>query len=547
MIGMTDQLIFSENANKLRDLLLQSRIYSSRFAEANELERMSLLEIHNTMASEGGVTKDDWLSSRNIVNEEFFVSEYKGVTSGRSGRRAEYTKSSEWVRQRDLWRQDNLSRMSGSEYAVINVASRLFPHDAFDLSILDSTLSRDDERRLCGVFEYYKDHDIAVIFRGFPARIIDSLQLLLQIQRHHQVTIKVLTTGWPTNHPQRKTLEENFGKCNLFSEYGAQDLGIQLYSCKICGMYHAENPRSLITVCKSKIFSTDLYSHTQPVIAADTGDLASVKSVECPVSAGLVFIPVCMPPVLPVQPTRQQDRSRNDTLGKQNLLLSPRPHPDLESLLGSNTGKIYSLSQDCGLDYRKHLFEILADNDISGCRSLVERALDRGMLLSWRKRDLSLLSFLIGFLVVTDSDQWIDVACPWLDNKQSDSVYTAELLTVTRSKCERILMGTEAKPIALLVVDIVMTLFSLDLDTSFIDSLDSVEGLLEELCRLMSSFRPMPACLPLGSSIRTYISAYCWRHRKDMLDVVLHSFSGHKTSNMNLIEERQALGFMRKT
>jgi hypothetical protein len=32
-----------------------------------------------------------------------------------------------------------------------------------------------------------------------------------------------------------------------------------------------------------------------------------------------------------------------------------------------------------------------------------------------------------------------------------------------------------------------------------------------------------------------------------MLDVVLHSFSGHKTSNMNLIEERQALGFLRKT
>jgi len=94
MTGMIDQAIASEKAEELKSLLLQSGVYLSRLVDVGSLEHMSLTDIHNILVDQGGVRKDEWLSSRNVVSEHFFASDYKGVTSGRSGSRTEYYKNS---------------------------------------------------------------------------------------------------------------------------------------------------------------------------------------------------------------------------------------------------------------------------------------------------------------------------------------------------------------------------------------------------------------------------------------------------------------------
>ncbi|WP_198001922.1 hypothetical protein [Synechococcus sp. CB0205] len=540
---MIERIISSGKAEELRDLLLQSNIYSSRLAEVKNPERMSLPSIHNILVDQGGIKKDDWLSLQNVVSENFFASEYKGVTSGRSGRRAEYTKPAEWIVQRDLWRQKNLSRIAGRDYAVVNIASRLFPHDPFDISILDCRLSSDEYERLGKLVDYYKSQDVTVIFRGFPARLVESLDFLQRIRGAHEGRTIILTTGWSVHPREKKVIENRFGKCNVFSEYGAQDLGIQLYSCEYCGMFHAENPRSLISISGRKIFSTDLYSHTQPVIAAETTDLARVRSDTCPAGEGLVFMPICMPPVLLPPSERSSSSIQQISPGSQKLLLGPNAHPILAEILNSGP-KVNWNPRDKRKDYRQALQDLLSKNNISECRSLLASVLDKEMLLVWKQRKMSLVSFLLGFLVVADNHQWIDLAGPWLDSSGSD--YLLDLLSATRAICENIEQRSGLSDVALLVVDIVISLFSLDPSTPFTNSLDSIEPLLEDLCRNIGNSRLGVASLPMASAINSYLSAYCWRHRRDMLEMVFSSYSGFKTPNMNLIEQYQSLGLLRK-
>jgi hypothetical protein len=543
MTGMIEQIISSEKTEELKGLLLQSRIYLPRLAEISNVERMSLLSIHNILVDQGGVKKDDWLSLQNVVSEYFFASDYKGVTSGRSGRRAEYTKSAEWIVQRDLWRQKNLSRIAGTDYAVVNIASRLFPHDPFDISILDCRLSSDEDDRIHNLFDYYKGQNITVIFRGFPARIVDSLDFLKKISGDHHVRTIILTTGWSVHSREKKVLENHFGECNVFSEYGAQDLGIQLYSCEYCGMFHAENPRSLISISGRKIFSSDLFSHTQPVIAAETGDLATVRSDTCPAGEGLIFMPVCMPPVLPPPSDRSNSRIQQINPGSQKLLLGPYAHPILAEILNSGRTNIWD-PRDTSRNYRQEMQDLLSDNNISGCRFLLTSNLDKEMLLLWKQRKISLVSFLLGFLVVADNNQWIELAGSWLDSSGYDSL--PGLLSATRATCQNIAQQSGLSAVALLVVDIVISLFSLDPSTPFINSLDLIEPLLEDLCRGISNSTLTLASLPMGSAIHSYLSAYCWRHRRDMLEMVFSSYSGFKTHGMNLVEQHQSLGLLRK-
>lgn len=543
MTGMIGQAIASEKAEELRSLILQSGVYLSRLVDVGNLEYMSLTDIHNILVDQGGVRKDEWLSSRNVVSEGFFASDYKGVTSGRSGNRTEYTKPAEWVRHRDLWRQKNLLRIARSDYAVVNVASRLFPHDPFDISILSCNLSVDERNRLGRLIDYYKNEDIAVIFRGFPARLVESLDLLLNIFRNHQVRSIILTTGFSLHPLQKKVLENHFGECNVFSEYGAQDLGIQLYSCEHCGMFHVENPRSLISIRDRKIFATDLYSHTQPVIAADTADLATVSSDACPAGADLVFMPVCMPPVLPPPPAVPHGNIRHPTPRSQSLLMGPTAHPVLADVLNSGSGIIHDASNK-RRDHRQEILHFLARNDINGCRSLLASLLDKEMLLLWKQRNISLVSFLIGFLVITDNTQWMDFAEPWIDNRGSCSI--PDMLSATHSSCQYIAKYNELGAIALLGIDIVFRLFSLNPATPFIKALDSIETLLGELCTSISNSKIPLAALPLVSAIHSYLLAYCWRHRRDMLEMLLSAYSGFKTYSMDLIEEHQSLGLLKK-
>ena len=538
-----DPIISSEKAEELKCLLLQSSIYLPRLAEVSNFERLPLHSIHNILVEQGGVKKDDWLSLQNVVSEDFFASHYKGVTSGRSGRRAEYTKTAEWIVQRDQWRQQNLTRIAGGDFAVVNVASRLFPHDHFDISILDCRLSADEKCRFGRVVDYYKNNDITVIFRGFPARLVDSLDFLLHIREDHQFRTIILTTGWSLHPQQKKLFTNHFGECNVFSEYGAQDLGIQLYSCENCGMFHAENPRSLISISGRKIFSTDLYSHTQPVVASETADLATVRSDRCPIGEGLVFMPVCMPPVLPPPSARSSSSIQHISPGSQKLLLGPNAHPILVEILNRGLEGNWD-PLDISRDYRQEIDDLLANNNISGCRNLLASILDKEMLTLWKQRDISLVSFLVGFLVVADNKQWIDLAGPWLDNCGSDSL--PELLSATRIACQNIAQQRGLSVVALLVIDIVISLFSLDPSTPFINSLDSIEPLLDDLCRTIGKSKLTVASLPMGSAIHSYLSAYCWRHRRDMLEMVFSSYSGFKTHGMNLIELHQSLGLLKK-
>lgn len=543
MTGMIERIVSSEKAEELKGLLLQSSIYLSRLAEVSNLEHMSLPSIHNILVDQGGVTKDDWLSLQNVVSEYFFASDYKGVTSGRSGRRAEYTKSAEWIVQRDLWRRKNLSRIAGRDYAVINIASRLFPHDPYDISILNCRLSNDESNRISKLVNYCNSKDITVIFRGFPARLVDSLEFIQNARGNRQDRAIILTTGWSVHPQEKKILENHFGKCNVFSEYGAQDLGIQLYSCEYCGMFHAENPRSLISISGRKIFSTDLYSHTQPVIAAETADLATVGSDSCPAGNGLVFMPVCMPPVLPPPSDRPSSRIQQIDPGSQKLLLGPNAHPILAEIFNTSP-KDSRDPRDTSMNYRQEMQDLLSKNNVSGCRTLLAAILDKDMLLVWKRRKISLVSFLLGFLVVADNSQWIDLVGSWLDGRGSESV--PDLLLVTRATCQNITQQSELSAVALLIVDIVISLFSLDPGTPFINSLDQIESLLDELCRTISNPRFTVASLPMGSAIHSYLSAYCWRHRRDMLEMVVSSYSGFKTHGMNLIEQHQSMGLLRK-
>ena len=546
MMGMSDQLIALDKVRELTNALQKSSIYTSRLAGIERREEMTLIEIHNILASMGGIKKDEWLSSSNIVSEDFFASDYKGVTSGRSGGRTEYTKSSEWIKQRDLWRQANLRRISGSKYAVVNIGSRLFPHDEFDITVLDSNLKREDENRLGRIIESYKKHELTIIFRGFPARLVESIRLLRRICTKHQIRSIVLTTGWPVTPVQQRLLEENFGRINIFSEYGAQDLGIQLYSCKTCGMYHADNPRSLVTFNNRKIFATDLYSHTQPVIAADTSDLASVRRDACSADPGITFTPVCMPPVFPPLSGQKVTRIINNPNDLQVVLVGPNTHRDIaEASEATMQGPIGQVHTNTAI-YKQRLLELVSQNNITGCRSLLEKVLDKKMLMLWRQRNISIVSFLVGILMIVSCDQWIQIAWPWIDYRHASLSAHSRLLKDTSSRCTHLLSRSNLECVALLVIEIIVTLNSLDPHFTFTEALNALEPQLEVLFGKITHTRPIYSCLPLGASIHSYVMAYCWRHHKELLDIVMHAYSGQNTYNIGLIEKYQALGHLKK-
>jgi len=81
----------------------------------------------------------------------------------------------------------------------------------------------------------------------------------------------------------------------------------------------------------------------------------------------------------------------------------------------------------------------------------------------------------------------MDFAEPWLDNRGSGSL--PDMLSATRTSCQYIAESNELGAIALLGVDIVFRLFSLEPSTPFNKSLDSIETLLGELCYIYKQLK----------------------------------------------------------
>ena len=228
------------------------------------------MALHHKLVELGGSTKQGCFSTTNITCATHYASSHRGITSGRSGQRLDYRKPDHWIHIRDHWRRRNLLSRADGDYAVIHVASRLFPHDPDDITLACGQIDRSLQRCLLELLTQLRERGLTIFFRGFPARLQDTIEPIRAVcQQIGMPTIHLISTGTKLRQEQREALQYAIGNGQLITEYGAQDCGIQLYSCPECGAFHLENPRSLLSVAQNRLYATDRYSLSQPVLAMD--------------------------------------------------------------------------------------------------------------------------------------------------------------------------------------------------------------------------------------------------------------------------------------
>jgi hypothetical protein len=138
------------------------------------LAHPQLADLHDRIARAGGTRKQQCFSSENITQADHFASTYRGITSGRSGQRLDYRKSCQWLQQRDAWRRMQLQQRANGDYAVINVASRLFPQDPFDITLVCGILDRSISESLGEIVAHLQRQNRHIFWRGFPARLLEN-------------------------------------------------------------------------------------------------------------------------------------------------------------------------------------------------------------------------------------------------------------------------------------------------------------------------------------------------------------------------------------
>lgn len=509
-------------------------------------DELTIQEVHNIIAARGGIRKDQWLSISNIISAKYFDGDYKGITSGRSGYKSEYRKDSKWVEARDKWRRCNLLRIAQGDYAIINIASRLFPHDKHDVTVACNRIGDYQKKLLSDLVGYLHVKEIAVIFRGFPARLVENIDTLNQICLNHDVSPIIITTGFTCTQQQAVMLANWVGSSRIINEYGAQDLGIQLYSCPVCRCFHPENPRSLITVVNRVVYATDLFSDNQPVVGSKTGDMATVFNERCPLTKMEIFIPRHAPPIAAAISKRGLGVQSKE-VDNSELIVGNNTLSDIVEIVAPSRAQVSIHNRRNTNSICEAISQCLKFGDLQSCRSLLASHLNRDSLDQWGRKKISLINYLMALLIIVSQDAWLRLIASILDNTSTTSLSTLGNLLADSFKDH-----DETHPCpGLLTTYCLVFEFCLTLVGSSNSKTISVDDTIHDrvISRIVDSslqVQLQESTIPVLSTIENYVLSYCHRNNRQLLSFYYERFNGVSNPNILRVEHYQSLGFLRK-
>lgn len=526
------------------------------------LAHPQLADLHDRIARAGGTRKQQCFSSENITQADHFASTYRGITSGRSGQRLDYRKSCQWLQQRDAWRRMQLQQRANGDYAVINVASRLFPQDPFDITLVCGILDRSISESLGEIVAHLQRQNRHIFWRGFPARLLENAEQIRNLcQRVGVRRTSVISTGAAATAELQQILSSDTNSGGVVNEYGAQDCGLQLYSCPACGHFHARNPRCLLSVEAGQIYATDLHSHSQPVVAMATGDLAAMHHGACPISTEPGFMPR---PIPALQSPDHADalRRRLDaaaqhrpfilTAGQADpILLELRKAAGLQPRDGSAAAGLAAPRQG-GVGEIDELVELAGRGAIALCRERLEQRLSPALLSCFARRRTSLISYLIGHLVVMDLPAWRDILAIWLSEARQHGAERATearlqqsvglALSRTRGACQNLIGVFDDTSTLLLTLLRDPTPAERLISQTGLDQ--QVDPLLGRLALLHPEDRPLS--LPLISCCSDLLLAHCWRKDRQLLEWLAEACRGSEDGDIRAAEAVHRSGLLRK-
>lgn len=531
--------------------------------EAGTSGSRGLAELHDRIAKAGGTRKQQCFALDNITQADHFASTYRGITSGRSGQRFDYRKGQQWIEQRDRWRRSQLRQRADGNYAVINVASRLFPHDPFDITLVCADITPALTASLQDILAHLREQDLHVFWRGFPARLLENLgQIRSLCDRIGMRRSSVISTGAGATAEQQRILCSVLSPGGLVDEYGAQDCGIQLYSCPACGCFHASNPRCLLSVERGQLYATDLYSHSQPVVAMATGDLAVIHDGVCPVTDEAGFVP------RPIPALQSHDhagiaRQRHDATARHRPFILTAPHADptllnLRAAAGLQpqepappaSGQRPGDVSAAGIN---ELVELAGRGAIALCRERLGQHLSRSLLARFAGRQTSLIDHLIGQLVLVDLSTWEGILRIWLSAEASQPGAGSDAEALLRQTLAMDIRHAHRASADLLGVcgDTTELLVTILGDPTPAGQLISqtglsrqVDPLLHRLAGLSGDDRPL--ALPIVSACSDLLLAHCWRKDRRLMEWLAAAFRGSEDGGIHAAEAMHRAGLLRK-
>lgn len=528
----------------LIEVARDSRAYQPLLRRLPEQNLGSLRKLHDTLASSHQATKELCFSSTNITSVNYFIAPYRGMTSGRSGSKKQYYKSAQWVNARDDWRRKNLHNISGGAYSVINICSRLFPHDSFDITIAAASLDKIASKILAQIAQRLTSFGLRIVYRGFPSQLIRSLSELKSISRNLGIQPVVITTGMAPTDQELTLLRETFGATSIHQEYGAQDLGIQLFSCRHCGQFHFENPRCILTLVDGKLYSSDLFSIDQPVIGCYTGDLGLASSERCSATGQKGFS------------VKQQPHVTSTLLGNASSLLNRANVREFDILLGINAdAQLVQIRDEAlagvGLDNEVRHFSVdrvydkLKNNQLSLLRLDLNRSLSALKRLEWQKKQLSLVSFLLAHSMILDDENLTGYIMKW----QEIETTSLGLVAVIQDVYERISTSDNDNTVEVfnLTSEVIKFIIASQCAVEDLLTNPTLLSILELIWQSIARNGSMPKCFAITEAIKTYMLSYVWLKHPHLMDEILDSYEGSANYNILFVEYLQSAGFLSKS
>lgn len=550
----------SESAGSLLRVAATSPLYRPWLERHSTLFSRELpdaiRELHHRIARAGGTHKQQCFALDNITQASHFASKYRGITSGRSGQACEYRKGRQWVHQRDLWRRSQLQQRAAGDYAVINVASRLFPQDRFDLTLSCVELHGCVADCHQEILAYLRELGLHIFWRGYPARLLEQAQAIRSLCKRLDLRCtSVISTGIPASGEQQRQLQALLAPAGVINEYGAQDCGLQLYACPACGSFHRSNPRCLLSVEQGQLFATDLHSHSQPVLAMATGDLAVIHDASCPLAGEPGFLPRGIPAMQSPDQAGLHRQRREAASQHRTLILTAEGGDPTLAALTRTAGLQPQLafdpapaSTECDV-----MVGLAGRGAISLCRERLSQRLSPALLASFACRHSSLIAYIIGHLVLVDLATWRDILGIWLESdcgsRGQDETPVARLERCLQLGLSRADQATDG----LLVIyrHTTALLQALLREATPAEQLIGQLGLCAEVDPLLQQLTELdPAdrqrALPIVSCCSDLLQAHCWRKDRRLLEWLAAGCRGSENGGIRAAEALHRAGLLRK-
>lgn len=537
---------------QLIDAAFKSKAYLRLLKNVRREEFIKIRDLHEFIVNRGGGMKSEFLSTLNITSTSYFSSSYLGVTSGGSSNILEYRKSLDWVTIRDKWRTNTLEREISEKYAIINLCARLFPHDKYDVLIAAPKVDKILREQIFKICKYLLEGGITPVIRSYPSKIKYNEQLILDINKYTADKLWLISTGRGPTEAEGNILEVFRAKGRYINEYGAQDCSIQLYSCKYCNGFHLNNIRSILSIKDSRLYTTDLYSYSQPIVGMNVDDIVHIKSDICKKYCEASFLPVNRENVR--EETNGIEVDAESSLVRMNPIICVSPNAPVEFQLNAKWPKV-NMEERGGAESKMGFAQLsikVHKNDIKGCRAQLAYLLPSNELTTWSKVHTSLISFILAILMFSNTEEWIDFIegfkSKWKDSNKGFKQYALELKQLIIS------MKTPSKKVKncyLLTFEYLLLVHN-GMGAEDKESKDWMQFALSEnviIKKILMEIETMGdirLIMPLLESFKDHVLLYVWEFEQPKYSSFSKYFKGTNNLEIMKVDEMHRAGHLRK-